>query len=138
MYRGCSVKVETMVPICWHILYGMKVLPRLSPHNAECNNVYTEDVLLLELVTCTLVPTKNKSLVLCHPIVLAPVFAIILPSLRCCWLLPQKACFILQQFYTETSYCATEHCSSSTRKYYKTSKSCLLKSSRNCIILDIN
>ena len=119
MYRGCSVKVETMVPICWHILYGMKVLPRLSPHNAECNNVYTEDVLLLELVTCTLVPTKNKSLVLCHPIVLAPVFAIILPSLRCCWLLPQKACFILQQFYTETSYCATEHCSGSSRNITK-------------------
>ena len=100
----------------------MKLLPRLSPHNAQCNNVYTEDVLLLVLglVTCTLVPTKNKSLVLCHPIVLAPVFAIILPSLRCCWLLPQKACFILQQFYTETSYCATEHCSLSSRKYYKT------------------
>ena len=94
MYRGCSVKVETMVPICWHILYGMKVLPRLSLHNAECNNVYTEDVLLLELVTCTLVPTKNKSLVLCQPIVLAPVFAIIRPG-------EQKACFILQQFYTE-------------------------------------
>ena len=70
-------------------------------------------------VTCNLVPTKNKSLVLCHPIVLAPVFAIILPSLRCCWLLPQKACFILQQFYTETSYCATEHCSSSTRNITK-------------------
>ena len=75
MYRGCSVKVETMVPICWHILYGMKLLPRLSPHNAECNNVYTEDVLLLGLVTCTLVPTKNKSLVLCQPIVLSQVFA---------------------------------------------------------------
>ena len=45
-------------------------------------------------MTCNLVPTKNKSLVLCQPIVLAPVFAIIRPG-------EQKACFILQQFYTE-------------------------------------
>ena len=48
------------------------------------------------LVTCTLVPTKNKSLVLCQPIVLSPVFAIIL-------LLTQKLCSPLQQFYTPAS-----------------------------------
>ena len=47
-----------------------------------------------DFVTCNLVPTKNKSRVLCQPIVLAPVFAIIRPG-------EQKACFILQQFYTE-------------------------------------
>ena len=52
------------------------------------------DVPYWDFVTCNLVPTKNKSLVLCQPIVLAPVFAIIRPG-------EQKACFILQQFYTE-------------------------------------
>ena len=52
------------------------------------------DVPYWDFVTCNLVPTKNKSLVLCQPIVLAPVFAIIRPG-------EQKACFILQQFYRE-------------------------------------
>ena len=49
-------------------------------------------------LTCTLVPTKNKSLVLCQPIVLAPVFVFILPPL-------QKLCFILQHFYTAQLLC---------------------------------
>ena len=49
-------------------------------------------------LTCTLLPTKNKSLVLCQPIVLAPVFVFILPPL-------QKLCFILQHFYTAQLLC---------------------------------
>ena len=59
--------------------------------------MFTQDEEMLGMdqtcVTCTLVPTKNKSLVLCQPIVLSPVFAIIL-------LRQQKLCSILQHFYT--------------------------------------
>ena len=74
----------------------------------ECNNVYSLTRMALCLhnkmsqtwLTCTLVPTKNKSLVLCQPIVLAPVFA----RTRQPQLWPeQKLCFILQQFYTGRS-----------------------------------
>ena len=69
----------------------------------ECNNVYrvarSDEMSIIgwaemcqTYVTCTLVPTKNKSLVLCQPIVLAPVFAIILRQPAA----GQKLCFILQ------------------------------------------
>ena len=60
-------------------------------------------------VTCTLLPTKNKSLVLCHPIVLAPVFVFILPRyknfvLYCSSFIPaQLLCYRTQRTTTTTS-----------------------------------
>ena len=60
-------------------------------------------------VTCTLLPTKNKSLVLCHPIVLAPVFVFILPRyknfvLYCSSFIPaQLLCYRTQRTTTITS-----------------------------------
>ena len=59
-------------------------------------------------VTCTLVPTKNKSLVLCQPIVLSPVFAIILPA-------DTKTVFYTAAVLYSTSYRDTD-------KYLQTTK----------------